>query len=198
LEIVLDPTGQYVPPLDFDHAAQIAEKFQNKLLAYRLANAAKLASPSFDLGQFSAPVQALAHSLAGAIVGDEDLQTHILPYLQKFGADLQSEPTATLNATITEALLTRWSQAEVGVAELAGDVNSLLQGRGRSTELSPESLGWRLRGLGLHTKSNSHGLRCLPMVDVRPRIRKLTGDYGLMVPQETEPAARRRSQRRRI
>jgi hypothetical protein len=197
LEIVLDPAAQYVPRSDSDHAARIAEKFQNKLLTYRLANSLKVAPPTLDLSQYSAPVQALAHSLAGAIVGDEDLQAQILPYLHQFGADIHTNATATLNATITQALLVHRNEAEVGVTELAGEVNTLLVGRGSSKELSPESVGWGLRRLGLHTKSNSDGLKYLPMQDIQPTIRKLAGVYGLREPEKIEPAAPRRNQRRR-
>jgi hypothetical protein len=184
LEIALDPFSQYVPPLDSDRAARIAEKFQGKLLAYRLANLSKVAPPSFDLSQFSAPVQALAHSFAGAIVGDADLQAEILPYLQQFGADIQSDPTVTLNATIVEAVLSRWKENAVSATELAGDVNTLILARGGSRQLSPETIGWGLRRLGLRTVPISHGLHGLQMTEVRPTILKLAGLYGLGTPEQ--------------
>ena len=100
--------------MEFSQAARVAEEFQNKLFAYRVANSAKVAPPSFDLGQASAPARALAHSLAGAIVGDDHLQARIVPYLREFDTDLQTDSAAALRRTIVEALVTRWSEEEVG------------------------------------------------------------------------------------
>jgi hypothetical protein len=184
LEIVLAPAGEYVPPLDCGRAARVAEEFQNRLLAYRLANFSKMAPPTFDLGRFNAPVQALAHSLAGAVVGDDDLQAQIVPYLQQLDADIQTYGATTLNAIIVEVLVARRNDLELGDTELAGYVNTIISGRGGSKQVSPETVGWKLKGLGLHTIPISRGFKGLKMVDVRPKIAKLAAVYGLSVPDD--------------
>jgi len=183
LEIVLAPADEYVPPLDSDQAARIAEEFQNKLLAYRLTNFSKTSPPTFDLGRVSTPVQALAHSLAGAIVGDNELQSQILPFLWQLDSDIQTDSVSTLKALIVEVLVAHWNDLELGDTEICGDVNSLICARGRSTQVSPETIGWKLKGLGLHTTTISGGLRGLKIVDVRPAIAKLAAVYGLSVPE---------------
>ncbi|HLW97162.1 MAG TPA: hypothetical protein VKR82_00840 [Candidatus Acidoferrales bacterium] len=184
LEIVLAPADEYVPPLDSSQAARIAEEFQNKLLAYRVKNFSKTAPPSFDLGRVSSPVQALAHSLAGPIVGDCELQSQILPFLWQQDADIQTDSVTSLETMILQVLVARRNDVEFGDTELAAYVNSMIRGRGGSREISPETAGWRLKALGLHTTTISGGLRGLRMVDVRQKIAKLAAAYGVSVPEQ--------------
>jgi hypothetical protein len=189
-EVVLSPKGEYVPPLDAGHAARVAEKFQNQLLAYRFANYSKLAPPSFDLGRVSAPVQALAYSLASPIVGDDELQTQIVPYLVRLDADIQTDNAMTLDAIILEVLVSRWNDREVAATEIAGDTNTIIRGRGGSKAVSPETVGWELKALGLRATTVSGGLRGLKMIEVRPAIAKLAAIYGLKVPENIRAAGR--------
>jgi hypothetical protein len=185
LEITMAPAGDFVQPLDSGHAAQVAEKFQNRFLAYRLEKFSKMAPPTFDLGRVSAPVRALAHTLAGAIVGDDDLQAQIVPYLRQLNADVHTCTEALFEATLVEVLIHRWNDREVGDTELAGDVNTIFCGRGESKQLSPEMIGWRLRRLGLRTTTISRGLKGLKLADVRPAIAKLALLHGLKAPENT-------------
>jgi hypothetical protein len=183
LEIVLTSTGKYVEPLEPLQAARVAEEFQNKLLGYYMANFSEVAPPKFELGKASTTTRAMAHSLAKAIVDDTDLQAKIAPYLLRMDADAAMESGASLNATIVEALTTRRSDEEFSVSDLAGDVNTLIVGRGGSDHVTPETLGWKLKGLGLRTVTISRGLKGLKMVDARPTIAKLAAAYGFQVPE---------------
>ena len=184
LEIVMAPAGEYVPPLDPVKAAKVAQEFQNRMLSYRLANFSKMARPTFDLGPVSTPVHELAHSFAGAIVGDDNLQAQILPYLTQTNEDIQNDSVALLNATIVEALVTRWSNVDFGVTDLTGDVNTLIVSRGNASQVSPETVGWKLKRLGFRTATISRGFRGLKMADARPTIAKLAPIYGLSVPEK--------------
>src|SRR5262249_31097184 len=159
--------ANFVPPMDSHRASRVADEFQNKLLAYRFANFSKVAMPSFDLGQLTAPARAMAHCMAGAIVGADDLQAQIVAFLRELDAGIRTDSAMTLNAIILEVLFTRWTENEVGNTELAGDVNTMIAGRGGSIELSPETVGWKLKSLGLRTTTISRGLRGLRMADVR-------------------------------
>jgi len=182
LEIFLNTNNRYVPPLDSAQAARVATEFQNKLLGYRLTNHSKIAPPSFDLRLFSAPVQALAHSLAGPIVDDNDLQAQIVPYMQELNSDIRTDSDSTLNTMILEVLLTRCNETEIGVTEICGDLNTIIMGRSGGEKLSPEKVGRRLRGLGLRTTHNSPGYKVLRMADARPTIERLALAFGLSVP----------------
>jgi hypothetical protein len=185
LEIFLTSEEEYAQPMETSHAAKVAEEFQNKLMSYRVASFSKVASPGFDLGRVSAPVRALAHSLAGAIVGDDDLQGRIVPYLRECDADLQTDRPTTIRRIIAEALVARWSEQEVGVTDLTGDINTIIAGRGDSGELSPETVGWKLKALGLRTATVSRGLKGLKMADARPPIAKIAATYGIKIPEDT-------------
>lgn len=193
LEIFLASGEEYVSPMEAGHAARVAEEFQNKLLCYRVAKVSKVAPPSFDLGWASAPIRALAHSLAGAIVGDDHVQVRIVPYLREFDADLQTDGPAKLRRTIIEALVTHWSQQEVGVTDLTGDINTLIVGGGGSGELSPETVGWKLKALGLRTTTVALGLKGLEMDSARPLIAKIAAIYGIKVPEDRSRAATKRT-----
>jgi hypothetical protein len=186
--------------LDFDHAARVADIFQNQLLGYRLENFSKMASPAFELSAVSAPAKAMAHAVAGSIVGDNDLQTQLVPFLQELEADIQTDRTMELNAMILEALLTRWTEDEVGDAEIVGDLNTIIAGRGGSIQFSPETVGWKLKGLGIRTTTISRGLRGVKMADARHSIRRIATAYGLSVPEDpsspTRPTLRPRQGRR--
>jgi hypothetical protein len=185
LVIFLPSEADYVPPMEFSQAARVSEEFQNKLLAYRVTNFSKAGPPSFDLGRICAPVRALAHSLAGAIVGDDLVQAGIVPYLQECDADFQTDRAATLRRTIVEALVSRWGEETVSVTDLTGDINTINVGRGCSGELSPETVGWKLKTFGLRTTSISGGLKGLKMADARSLISKIAATYGIPIPEET-------------
>jgi hypothetical protein len=184
LEIILPAASAYAPPLDFTHAAQVADKFQNLLLGYRLANFPKIGPPTFELGTFSAPAEAMAHALAGSIAGDDDLQAQIAPFLQELDVDVRIDTSMMIKAAILESVVSHWGESEVGVTEITADSNTLIEGRGGSTKLTPEQLGWMLRGLGIRTVKISQGLKGLKMIDARPAIRKIATVYGVRVPMD--------------
>jgi hypothetical protein len=108
LVIFLDSEAECASLMERSEEGPVAQKFQNKFFTYRVENSPKVGPPSFDLGQVSAPVRALAHSLAGAIV-DGDLQLRIVPYLQECDADFRTDSAATLRRTIVEALVAQWA-----------------------------------------------------------------------------------------
>ena len=183
LELALSPTRTYVPPMASSEAEQLAAEYQAKLLQYRLANRAKVGAPAFDLGQFTAPMQKIGYCLGASIVGDDELQARIVPLLKTFDTQVQLDHASLLPAIVLEGLLAR-CHATTGrsypVIDLALDVNTILIGRGETSEMSPEKIGWTLRGLGLHTDFISGGRKGLVLAnDVRMRIHDLAAAYGV-------------------
>src|SRR5215831_2984159 len=92
-------------------------------------------SSKIDVGRFSAPVQAAGHSLAGAIFDDPDLQGRILSHLAELDDETKTDAATSVPAIILEILLRRSNELQIAVAELAGDVNTILRGYGYTTEL---------------------------------------------------------------
>lgn len=182
LEISLAMSGVYVPPFDASHAARIQKDFQNRLLAYRLANFSKAGIPDLDLRQFTPAVREMAHSLAGAVVGDGELQARLIPFLHQLNTDIHNDGVTEIVTLILEAILSRWDEDEIGVTDLTGDVNTLIGGRGGSEELTPETVGWKLKALGLRTSHIAGGVKGLKMANVRPAVRERAARYGLSIP----------------
>jgi len=59
------------------------------------------------------------------------------------------------------------------VADLTGDVNTVLRGRGEILEVSPEHIGWTLRALGLHADFLPGGRKGLILLN---NVRKKMGE----------------------
>jgi hypothetical protein len=183
LQVALAPPRRQLPVLDGEASEQIADEFQAKLLMYRLSNYSRVGTPHFDLGGLSGPTQDLARTLGACIIDDDELQAGIVPLLKGQDEQIRLERTVGLEYIVVEALLFcahDGDRTEVRVAELAEIANTILAGRHESLRLAPESVGWRLRALGLHTQrigSAGKGLRLLGAV--RARIHELARAYEL-------------------
>ncbi len=183
LEVVLPPTHEYIQPLSQSQADDIAAEFQPKLLHYRLLNYGKVRTPAFDLSQFTVPIQQLAHVLAAPIVNDDELQLQVVRYLKPLDSEVRVDRASFLPAIVLEAVLARCHSTagkSVAIGELTANVNSILKGRGEKLEVSPESVGWILRGLGFHTNFVANGRKGLTLLDeVRAKVHELSGAYGV-------------------
>jgi len=183
LEITLAPAREHVPLMDLKEAERVAAEFQAKFLMYRLVNHGRVTAPSLDLGKFTAPMQELAHSLAACIVGDEDLQSEILPLLKQRDSEIRVDRAALLECIVLEALLAACHDAQLGtltVADLTQSVNTILAGRGAGPQVSREMVGWRLRALGLRTEFVTGGRKGLTLLDeTRAAIHTLAASYGV-------------------
>src|SRR6185437_7267049 len=183
LEIVLHPTREYVHLIDPSEAERIAAEYQAKLLHCRLRNLPKVQMPAFDLSQFTAPMREIAYSLGACVVDDEELQGRILPLLKPFDTEIRVDHASLLTAIALDVLLARCHTVTgkyFPVIELAADVNTVLCGRGEMREVSPEEIGWVLRGLGLHTDFMPGGRKALVLTNgVRQRIHELAAGYGV-------------------
>jgi hypothetical protein len=188
LELVLAPTRKYVPPMSSLEVGRIAAEYQAKLLSYRILNCAKVRTPAFDLSQFTIPMQEAAHSLAASIVDDDELQSQIVPLLKALDREIRVDRTYLLQAIVLEVLLVQCHSVTgkyFSVADLTGDVNTLLCGRGETLEVSPENIGWTLRALGLHTDFIPGGRKGLVLSnDVRKKIHDLAAAYGVRTLRE--------------
>lgn len=188
LEVVLPAAADYVPRKSVEEAARLAALCQAKLLNYRLSNLAKVHTPKFDLTQFTPCVRDLAYSLGACIVEDDQLQAEIVTLLKPLDSETRVGHASTLDAIVLEALLAH-CHAHTGkfcaVMEVMRDVNTLLTGRAEALTVSPESIGWVLRGLGLHTDFVPGGRKGLILTqDVREQIHNLAARYGVRTLRE--------------
>ena len=170
-------------------AERISTEYQAKLLQYRILNWTKVRTPAaFDLNQFTVPMRETAHSLAASIVDDDELQSQIVPLLKPLDTEIRVDRTSLLASIILEVILARCHTASgkyFAVIDLTKDANTVLCGRGEMLELSPEDIGWALRGLGLHTDFMPGGRKALILIDdVRKKVHTLAAAYGVRTLRE--------------
>jgi hypothetical protein len=181
LELVLPAAREYIPLMGAAETERIAAEYQAKLLCYRLANSAKVqTTPAFDLGKFTVVMQQVAHSLSASIVDDDELQVQIVRLLESVDGEIRVSHTSLLLAIVVEALLARChitTGRYLPVGDLTQYVNSILLCRGDMHEVSPETVGWSLRALGLRTDFIPGGRKGLILDgDMRKKIHRLAGE----------------------
>ena len=188
LELALPPAREYVPPISAPEAERIAREYQAKLLGYRLLNRAKVHAPTFDMNQFTVPMQEMAYCLAGPIADDNDLQSKIVPFLKPLDREIRADFASLPPAILLEVLLARCHSGngmDFPVTEITRSVNTVLQGRGNVLETSPETIGWTLRALGLHTRFLNGGKKGLALPhEVCEKIHVLAASYGVRTLRE--------------
>jgi hypothetical protein len=173
LRVALKPSAAARSPLSAKSEQQIAEDFQPRFLSYRLRNCRSVRAPEFDVNRLSAPTQELAQSLGAAIVGDCDLQSKILPFLDAQDEEIRTNRSTAIDAVLLEGLLSSChtkGQVEIRGSELAKAVCAIYAGRGIKFLISPESVGWALKKLGIPTGRLGSAGNGVKLTDVTRRL----------------------------
>jgi hypothetical protein len=183
LQISLAPTRRELPGLSEEASHQIAEEFQAKMLMYRIKKYSYVRPPDLHVAGLTAPTQCLARSLAACIVDDYKLQVGLVALLHQQDREFQVERSSGLESVILEALLFcchEGGRSTVRAAELAEITNNVLAKRSEILRISPETVGHRLKSLGLRTESiGSRGNGLWLLCEVRAKIHKLAREYGV-------------------
>jgi hypothetical protein len=183
LEFTLPSGREYATPMRSGECERMAAQLLPKLLRYRLSNYQKVAAAQLDVDKFTPPTQQIARALAGCIVDDEQLQSRVISELKPHDEQIQLELASVLEALIVEALLTECHagrSSAISIGAITKSTNTILAGRGDSLEVSPETVGWRLRALGLHSEFIAGGRKGLRLTagTIR-RIHALAAAYGV-------------------
>lgn len=181
VQISLPPNRVQLPTLTPEVREAIANTFQGKLLGYRLAHLQQVVMPDMDVQGLTLATRGLARSLAACILGDEKLQSEVVPLLCDQDRETTDERSAGLESVILEALLHSCHEEDrltVRVGELAEAANTILSRRGQRFQVSPETVGWKLRYLRFRTEPIGRGGKGLWLWDdVRRRIHSQAGEY---------------------
>jgi hypothetical protein len=183
LQITLSPTCQQLPFLEDADSRQIADEFQPKLLLYRLTNYGKIRTPEIDVSELTAPMQDVARALGSCFDGDKELQLGVVQLLRERDQEVRIERSTEPESAILEGLLFcshDEGRSHVLCGELADIANTMWAKRGESQQTTPESVGWKLRALDLHSEpigSEGKGLRLTEAV--RARVHTLAQEYGV-------------------
>jgi hypothetical protein len=192
LEIGVIPARQGLPILDDAMREKIANNFQPKLLAYRLANFSKVLNSTFDASELTTSMQELAQNLSACTPDDPDLQAQVPELLRTQDQETRSAAWLDINTVIIEAILASihaGKQDCIYLGEIAKAAETILWGREEDRKLAAREIGTRLRLLELVTEPrNSKGIRLLLTTELSRRIHELA--YKFSVPSIENSAKR--------
>ena len=144
VEIPIAPARRKLPAWNAEIERDFAETLQPKLLAYRLANLAKVAASTCDAPEFVGNVSELARGLGSCIVEDDRLQNCIMGHLRASDQVARVERAWQLESLVIEALLFVCHQSPdypVSVGYVTKLVNGILENRGEITRFKPRRWG---------------------------------------------------------
>ena len=187
LRIALLPVAGQQPFLDKRAEAEIAEEFQSRFLSYFLRNSSGVQIPSFDVSQFTLPVQDLARAFGAAIVGDGELQQKILPLLNVQDEEIRADRASAFDSIVLEAGLSFIHQSgwtKLRIDKLAEKVSAIYKGRGIDEEPSAERVGWAMKRLGIPSRRiNRSGNGLTLNVSTCRLVHKLALSHGVRAMQ---------------
>jgi hypothetical protein len=182
LRAVLIPTAGHLPPLDKRTEEEIAEEFQARFLGYLLRNAGSEQTLSFDLSQFSLPVQDIALGFGAAVV-DNELRERILPLLSVQDEEIRADRALTIHAVVLEALISFIHEgkcSKLRTTSIAGRASAIYKGRGSDQQPSAESVGRAIKRLGIPSgKLDRAGNGVELSIATCRRIHKLAQSHGV-------------------
>jgi hypothetical protein len=151
LRVTLVPVSGKLRQFNPGEEEQLAEEFQARFLSYFLRNFGRTTSPEFDVSQLSQPFQELAQTFGAALLGDAELQSAILPLIGVQDEELRADAVSSTEAMLIEACLffIHRGDQRVRAADLAEQVRAISLGRALEINVSPESVGWACRRLGI-------------------------------------------------
>jgi len=182
LQVTLLPGTHEIPFLEDSVCASIANEFQAKLLQYRLTNLGRIRTPDLDVSELAVPLQDVARTIASCVVDDRELQLGVVQFLR--GRDLRGplDSSTELGCAVLEGLFfcCHRTESRVLCGELADIVNTIWTQRGEGLETTPESVGWKLRGLNLRTEPIDGAGKGLRFTEgARLRIHQLAKAYRI-------------------
>lgn len=161
LQIALPPTAVPGRVLDDEQLNKIGAELQNKMLAYRLANFAKIRLSQLKEANFTDQTRELAMNLAACVVGDPELTAGVVPLLCERDECVRGQRDRQPESVVLEALMACIHENEkdrVQVKGIAALANAILRSRGELIEYNPEEVGHCLDMLGLHRTRSAAGM----------------------------------------
>ena len=190
VEIPIAPARRKLPAWNAEIERDLAEALQPKLLAYRLANLAKVAASTCDALVRDLPethhdhgnVSELARGLGSCIVEDDKLQNRIMGHLRASDQAARVERAWQLESLVIEALLFVCHQSPdypVTVGYVTKLVNGILENRGEITRFKPRKVGPRLAALKILTERAGNGYCFRLFNETRERIHELAQAFDV-------------------
>jgi hypothetical protein len=164
-------------------AQELAEKFQPRLMRYRLSQHRLVADSHFDRPAFAPDTRLLARILGASVEGSPALQGRIVDALSRMDEQCKVEQSQGLGAVVLEALLVLCHEHKPRalVLEVTTLANGILLGRHENLELTPKAVGGIMRKkLGLWTERHGPGYE-LQLIGETPKlIHHLAAAYNVL------------------
>jgi hypothetical protein len=183
IDVPLWPTRQDPPLLDRETEETLAEQFQCRLLAFRLANFAQTRKSRFNAPDLSSPMGDTACSLGACFSNHPELQGEIVALLRSSDTHARVQRATDHESLAVEALLFHAHEAQgdpsasAHVGALAHTMKVLSTGRGDPTLLSARAVGELLRLLDFKTERlDRNGRGVVLLRDTVTRIHEIAAD----------------------
>jgi hypothetical protein len=161
LKIELPPTaGTYRRLLPVE-ARALADRFQPRLLDYRLREYERVANSQFDCATLNPETRILAGMLGVALEAARNLQEELLEALRAYDEQRKVEMSQQTVAFVIDALLVaiHENRSSITTGEITELTNAVLLGRGEKQQLSPRKVGSLLRKLKIFAERQAVGYK---------------------------------------
>ena len=159
----------------------MVKDLQNQLLRYRCKNLVRVYNSDFDASLLTSDTRAIANSLGACIIESPGLQSKLISLLTPFESQRQADRSTSLEALTLEATLNlaHSGQGQILVNEIANEVNRIALARGERLHYSAETIGHRLKKIGLVTRRLGNAGKGLVMdLTTMAGVHDLVAVYG--------------------
>jgi hypothetical protein len=181
IQVNVNPTSAPATQNALQLTEATIQDMQNRLLQYRLKNLVKVYNSDFDACGLTSDTRAIANALGACVADSPKLQSELITLLTPVESQSQVDRSTSLEAVTLEATLNlaHAGKAQVLVGEVASEVNRIVEARGERLHYSAETIGHRLKKIGLSTRRLGKAGRGL-VIDLATmtRAHELSAVYG--------------------
>lgn len=181
LHVRLQPTAPpSATPRSLQPTRPEVEHLQNQLQQYRTKNLVRVYESEFDAPRLTSDTRAIANALGACLSDSRGLQSQLISLLTPVEDQRQAERSNSLEALTLEATLNlvHAGKAQMLVHEIATEVNRIAQARGEHLRHSAETIGHRLKKVGLSTRRLGKAGKGLAMdLTTKARVHELATAY---------------------
>lgn len=177
------PRRQNPQLLERETEGKLAEQFQPRLLAFRLANFTPTRKSSFEAPELNSPIGDAARSLGACFSNDPELQAEIVSLLRTYDTHARVVQATNPEALVLEALLFHVHDAKgdrsasVYVGDIAHTIKLICNDRGNPIRLSPRAVGEILGSMGFKTeKLDRYGRGIALLSSIVTRVHELASE----------------------
>jgi hypothetical protein len=187
VRVALSPAQDPLPLLTDAEELVITQDFQARLLRYRMVYHARVRGAKVDISAFVPAMRDEALAWLAPICDCPELSQSVLKGLLRQSQEAAGARFFDPKCVAIEAALFFCHKGDTKhffVGELAGTVNTLLQGRHEDSELSEKKAGLVLGELGIYGERVTKGYKIVLTDAVREQIHQLAHDYQVLPVQD--------------